>query len=77
MESPRLSGVTQPADITHKSETFRYTVLIRTLGKAKIRTQGDLMRGKELIQSEWSRLCGRKERQLYQVVRVVTWSIGE
>lgn len=76
MESPRLSGVTQPADITHTtSETFRYTVLIRKLRKAKIRTQGGWMRGKELIQSEWSRLCGRKERQLCQeVVEVnVAW----
>lgn len=68
MESPRLSGVTKPADIQHTSETFRYTISIRKLGKAKIRTQGGLTRGKELIQSEWSRLCGRKERQLYQEV---------
>lgn len=36
------------------------------------------MRGKELIQSEWSRLCGRKERQLYQEVVEVNfaWSLG-
>lgn len=69
MESPGLSSVTrQPADITHTSETFRYTIWIRKLGKAKIRAQGGLMRGKELIQSEWNRLCGRKERQLYQEV---------